>query len=92
MHIALTLKRDITSVRTCYITHLILFKKCLSGCFASRCCQILMNNVDIKTATQHSVRRAIGVVPQDTVMFNDTILHNVRYGRMDATMQEVLQQ
>lgn len=55
-----------------------------------RVSQILMNNVDIKTATQHSVRRAIGVVPQDTVMFNDTILHNVRYGRMDATMQEVL--
>ncbi|CAN0533881.1 unnamed protein product, partial [Scytosiphon promiscuus] len=44
---------------------------------------------DIKAATQQSVRRAIGVVPQDTVMFNDTVLHNVRYGRMDATMQEV---
>eukprot|EP00903_Cladosiphon_okamuranus_P012069 g11330.t1 len=50
---------------------------------------VLMNGHDIKTATQQSVRRAIGVVPQDTVMFNDTVLHNVRYGRMDATMQEV---
>lgn len=48
-----------------------------------------MNGHDIKTATQQSVRRAIGVVPQDTVMFNDTVLHNVRYGKMDATMQEV---
>lgn len=56
------------------------------------CCfsrQIRMNGHDIKAATQQSVRRAIGVVPQDTVMFNDTVLHNVRYGRMDATMQEV---
>ncbi|CAM9786622.1 unnamed protein product [Ascophyllum nodosum] len=51
--------------------------------------QVLMNDQDIKTVTQQSVRRAIGVVPQDTVMFNDTILHNVRYGKMDATMQEV---
>ncbi|CAM9199139.1 unnamed protein product, partial [Ectocarpus sp. 12 AP-2014] len=50
---------------------------------------ILMNGHDIKAATQQSVRRAIGVVPQDTVMFNDTVLHNVRYGRMDATMSEV---
>lgn len=48
-----------------------------------------MNGQDIKAVTQKSVRRAIGVVPQDTVMFNDTVLHNVRYGRMDATMQEV---
>lgn len=48
-----------------------------------------MNGHDIKAATQQSVRSAIGVVPQDTVMFNDTVLHNVRYGRMDATMQEV---
>lgn len=48
-----------------------------------------MNGHDIKAATQQSVRRAIGVVPQDTVMFNETLLHNVRYGRMDATMQEV---
>lgn len=48
-----------------------------------------MNGHDIKAATQQSVRRAIGVVPQDTVMFNDTILHNIRYGKMDATMQEV---
>lgn len=53
--------------------------------------KVLMNGHDIKAATQQSVRRAIGVVPQDTVMFNDTVLHNVRYGRMDATMQEVRQ-
>lgn len=51
--------------------------------------QVLMNGHDIKSVTQQSVRRAIGVVPQDTVMFNDTVLHNVRYGKMDASMTEV---
>eukprot|EP01041_Mallomonas_annulata_P000984 gene984-1923_t len=44
---------------------------------------------DIKKCTQRSVRGAIGIVPQDTVLFNDTILHNVQYGRLNATMEEV---
>jgi len=44
---------------------------------------------DIKYLTQRSVRGLIGVVPQDTVLFNDTILANIRYGRLDATMEEV---
>ena len=35
--------------------------------------------------TQKSLRAAIGMVPQDTVLFNDTILYNIRYGRDDAT-------
>ena len=36
-----------------------------------------------------SVRDCIGIVPQDTSLFNDTLLHNVRYGRRSATMEEV---
>jgi ABC-type transport system involved in Fe-S cluster assembly fused permease/ATPase subunit len=52
-----------------------------------------INNVNNYTKTQQvqqrSVRRAIGVVPQDTVMFNDSILHNLKYGKLDATMAEV---
>lgn len=51
--------------------------------------QVLLNGHDIKQVKQQSVRRAIGVVPQDTVMFNDTILHNLKYGRLSATMAEV---
>ena len=39
--------------------------------------------------TQESVRNAIGVVPQDTVLFNDTIRYNIKYGRPDATDLEV---
>ena len=48
-----------------------------------------MNNQDIKAATQKSVRGSIGVVPQDIVLFNDTILHNVQYGNLEASMEEV---
>ena len=33
--------------------------------------------------------QCIGIVPQDTVLFNDTILHNIKYGRVEATMEEV---
>jgi len=44
---------------------------------------------DIKTVTQASVRAAIGIVPQDTVLFNDSIEYNIRYGRPDATREEV---
>ncbi|CAM9100534.1 unnamed protein product, partial [Phaeothamnion confervicola] len=50
---------------------------------------VLLNGHDIHHVQQRTVRSAIGIVPQDTVLFNDTILHNVRYGRMDATMEEV---
>jgi ATP-binding cassette subfamily B protein len=50
---------------------------------------VALGGTDIKTVTQTSVRGVIGVVPQDTVMFNDTILHNLMYGRMNATMEEV---
>jgi ATP-binding cassette subfamily B protein len=44
---------------------------------------------DISTVTQASVRQAIGIVPQDTVLFNDTIEYNIRYGRPTATTEEV---
>jgi ATP-binding cassette subfamily B protein len=40
----------------------------------------MINNCDIKKYTQKSVRKAIGIVPQDTVLFNDTILYNIQYG------------
>src|SRR3954466_4790212 len=43
--------------------------------------QILVNGKDIREAKQASLRGAIGIVPQDTVLFNDTILYNIRYGR-----------
>ncbi|MBI3372446.1 MAG: ABC transporter ATP-binding protein/permease [Betaproteobacteria bacterium] len=51
---------------------------------------ILVNGVDIRDVTQKSQRAAIGIVPQDTVLFNDTILYNVRYGRHEASDEEVV--
>ena len=51
--------------------------------------QVMIGGYDIKKYTQKSVRKCIGIVPQDTVLFNDTILHNIKYGRMDATMDEI---
>jgi len=52
---------------------------------------ILINGKDIREAKQASLRAAIGIVPQDTVLFNDTILYNIRYGRTDATEEEVIE-
>lgn len=51
----------------------------------------MINGYDIKEYRQRSVRQAIGIVPQDTVLFNDSILHNVQYGRLGASMEEVTQ-
>ncbi len=51
--------------------------------------RILVDGVDIRDLTQDSLRAAIGVVPQDTVLFNDTIGYNIAYGRPDATQEEV---
>ena len=45
---------------------------------------ILIDGQDIRDVTQESLRAAIGMVPQDTVLFNDTIAYNIRYGRPDA--------
>jgi ATP-binding cassette subfamily B protein len=53
--------------------------------------EVLINGKDIKKFTQQSVRRAVGIVPQDTVLFNDTILHNIQYGNFNATFQQVVE-
>lgn len=50
---------------------------------------ITIDGQDIRQVTQKSVRSAIGMVPQDTVLFNDTILYNIRYGRVEATTEEI---
>ncbi len=53
--------------------------------------RILIDAQDIRQVTQASLRRAIGIVPQDTVLFNDTIGYNIRYGRLDATEEEMIE-
>ncbi len=52
---------------------------------------IAIDGQDIRHVAQGSVRRAMGIVPQDTVLFNDTVLYNIAYGRTDATEVEVEQ-
>ncbi|WP_262695949.1 ABCB family ABC transporter ATP-binding protein/permease [Kordiimonas aquimaris] len=52
---------------------------------------VTIDGQDIRGVTQKSLRACIGVVPQDTVLFNDTILYNIRYGRPDATDDEVFE-
>jgi ABC-type transport system involved in Fe-S cluster assembly fused permease/ATPase subunit len=51
--------------------------------------RVTIDGQDIRDVTQQSLRAAMGVVPQDTVLFNDTILYNIRYGRPDASDGEV---
>jgi len=51
--------------------------------------RILFDGQDIKTFTKSSLRDNIGVVPQDTVLFNDTIKYNIKYGKMEATDEEI---
>ncbi len=53
--------------------------------------QILIAGQDIKQVTQASVRQAIGIVPQDTVLFNDSIDYNIAYGRPGATHEQVVE-
>jgi len=52
--------------------------------------RILIDGQDIRDVTQDSLRRSIGIVPQDTVLFNDTIYYNIAYGRPGATRDEVI--
>jgi len=52
---------------------------------------VLVDGHDVRDYTQHSLRAAIGVVPQDTVLFNDTIFYNIAYGRPGATVEEIEQ-
>jgi ATP-binding cassette subfamily B protein len=51
--------------------------------------RVLIDGQDITAVTQQSLRSVIGIVPQDTVLFNDSLFENVRYGRPDATDVEV---
>ncbi|CAI5446276.1 unnamed protein product [Caenorhabditis angaria] len=50
---------------------------------------IEFDGVDIRKMTMKSLRKQIGIVPQDTVLFNDTIKYNIRFGRTDATDEEI---
>ncbi|KAB2698328.1 ABC transporter ATP-binding protein/permease [Ochrobactrum sp. Kaboul] len=50
---------------------------------------VTIDGQDVRDVTQESLRKVIGMVPQDTVLFNDTIAYNIRYGRTDATEEEV---
>ena len=53
--------------------------------------RITIDGNDIRDVTQSSLRGAIGIVPQDTVLFNDTILYNIQYGRPTASAEEVIE-
>jgi ABC-type transport system involved in Fe-S cluster assembly fused permease/ATPase subunit len=52
--------------------------------------RVLIDGQDVRMVTQHSLRAAIGIVPQDTVLFNDTIEYNIAYGRPGAGRAEVV--
>ena len=53
--------------------------------------EILISGQNIAKVSQRSLRQAIGIVPQDTVLFNDSILYNIRYAKADASEQEVFE-
>jgi ATP-binding cassette subfamily B protein len=52
---------------------------------------VLIDGQDIRNVAQASLRAAIGIVPQDTVLFNDTIYYNIAYGRPEATQEEIIE-
>jgi ATP-binding cassette subfamily B protein len=52
--------------------------------------EIYINNININRVSQESLRQMIGVVPQDTVLFNDTIYYNIVYGKIEANKEEVI--
>lgn len=52
--------------------------------------RILIDDQDIRDVQVESLRKSIGVVPQDTPLFNDTVEHNIRYGQIDATREQVI--
>lgn len=52
---------------------------------------VMIGDRDIKNHTQQSVRSLVGIVPQDTVLFNESIAYNIKYGKMDATQEEIEQ-
>jgi ATP-binding cassette, subfamily B, heavy metal transporter len=51
---------------------------------------VTIDGQDIRSVTQNSLRRAIGIVPQDTVLFNDSIRYNIAYGRPEASEEEII--
>jgi ATP-binding cassette subfamily B (MDR/TAP) protein 6 len=51
---------------------------------------ILVDGQNIKDVKQGSLRKHIGVVPQDTVLFNDTIMYNIKYGNPEASEEQVI--
>jgi ATP-binding cassette subfamily B protein len=53
--------------------------------------RVLIDGQDIRDVSQHSLRAAIGIVPQDTVLFNDSIFYNIAYGRPGASREEVIE-
>ncbi|MEP2944209.1 MAG: ABC transporter ATP-binding protein/permease [Hyphomicrobiales bacterium] len=53
--------------------------------------RVMIDGQDVRDVTQKSLRATIGMVPQDTVLFNDTIAYNIRYGRIDASEKEVVE-
>lgn len=53
--------------------------------------RVSIDGQDVRDVTQQSLRAAVGMVPQDTVLFNDTIEYNIRYGRPDASHEEVVE-
>lgn len=53
--------------------------------------RVLIDGQDVREVTQTSLREAIGIVPQDTVLFNDTIYYNIAYGRAEASRSEIEQ-
>lgn len=52
--------------------------------------RVLINGQDVRDVTQLSLRQAIGIVPQDTVLFNDSLYYNIAYARPDATREEII--
>ncbi len=53
--------------------------------------EILVDGIDVRKVTMNSLREQIGIVPQETILFHDTIKNNIRYGRLDATDEEILE-
>jgi ATP-binding cassette subfamily B protein len=52
--------------------------------------KVTIDDIDVRDVTQSSLRHQIGIVLQDTFLFSDTVMNNIRYGRMDATDEEVI--
>lgn len=81
--LCLTSPASVTLSGTCHSPRLLLrFYDPWSGA-------VLIDGQDIRRCSQHSVRAAIGVVPQDTVLFNDTIMYNITYGKPGAKDSQV---